>query len=341
MKAAIFKRVGAPLAIETHPDPTPGTGEVVLKVARCGVCGSDLHMTDGHSPQFTLPANSRLGHEFAGEVVAIGAGVERIKVGDRITALPFTGCGKCAVCLVGQPNFCTEFRGAAGGFAEYMVTAERVATKLPATLSMDDGALIEPMAVGLHGVTLANLRPGASVLVIGAGPVGLAAIFWARHLGAGKIVVTASSRRREPLAVHMGADTFVLPEKDQDLATVTRAALGGSLPDTVFECAGQTDLIAQAINCVRPRGDVIVLGFCTVPDSFVPAIAVWKQVRLQFAITYSMPEFEHVAATFNAGHIEPRSMITDHVSLEGLPAAFEALRQRSHQCKLMVDPWAA
>ncbi|MGF6931126.1 2-desacetyl-2-hydroxyethyl bacteriochlorophyllide A dehydrogenase [Paraburkholderia sp. UCT70] len=338
MRAAYFKRVGLPLEVRSVDDPAPGSGEVVLKIHRCGICGSDLHMTDGHAPHFTLPENSTLGHEFAGEVVAVGKGVERLKVGDPVTALPFTGCGCCATCLAGKPNFCADFKGVAAGFAEYAVVAERVTTKLPKTLSMEDGALIEPMAVGLHGVALGKLTPGARVLVIGAGPVGLAAIFWARRVGAGRIVATASSRRRESLARHMGADAFVVPEAGQDLAALAADALEGP-PDIVFECAGQKDLIAQAIHCVKPQGDVVVLGFCTVPDQFVPAAAVWKEIRLQFAVTYSLQEFTHVANVFDAGHVEPRLMITDRVSLRALPDAFEALRNRSTQCKVMVNPW--
>lgn len=338
MRAAYFTKVGLPLEVRSVADPTPASGEVVLKIHRCGICGSDLHMTDGHAPHFTLPENSTLGHEFAGEVVAVGKGVEKLKVGDAVTALPFVGCGHCATCLSGKPNFCAEFKGAAAGFAQYAVVAERVTTRLPKTLSMEDGALIEPMAVGLHGVALAKLTPGAKVLVIGAGPVGLAATFWARRLGAGRIVTTASSRRREALARHMGADEFVVPQEGQDLATLAADALNGP-PDVVFECAGQKDLIAKAIQCVKPQGDVVVLGFCTVPDQFIPAVAVWKEVRIQFAVTYSMQEFTHVANVLDAGAVEPRAMITDRVSLDALPDTFEALRDRSTQCKVMVNPW--
>lgn len=338
MRAAYFTRVGLPLEVRSVADPSPAAGEVVLKIHRCGICGSDLHMTDGHAPHFTLPENSTLGHEFAGEVIALGKGVEKLKVGDPVTALPFVGCGHCATCLSGKPNFCAHFKGAAAGFAQYAVVTERVTTRLPKTLSMEDGALIEPMAVGLHGVALAKLTPGAKALVIGAGPVGLAATFWARRLGAGRIVVTASSLRREALARHMGADEFVVPEEGQDLAALAGEALKGS-PDVVFECAGQKDLIAKAIHCVKPRGDVVVLGFCTVPDQFIPAVAVWKEVRIQFAVTYSMQEFTLVANVFDAGCVEPRAMITDRVSLDALPEMFEALRNRSTHCKVMVNPW--
>jgi 2-desacetyl-2-hydroxyethyl bacteriochlorophyllide A dehydrogenase len=339
MRAAIFRRAGEPLAIENRPDPTPGLGQVVMKVHRCGVCGSDVHLTSGHAGFFGYPENSPLGHEFAGEVVAVGLGIDKLRVGDAITAFPFTGCGHCATCLAGKPNFCREFAGMAGGFAEYLLVNERVATRLPSTLSMEDGALVEPLAVSLHGVAMAKLAPGAKVQVMGAGPVGLGAVFWARRLGAGRIAVTATSRRREALARQMGADHFVVPEGGQDVAALVGDALEGP-PDVVFECAGQVGLLGQAVHCVKPQGDVVSLGFCTAPDPVMPAMATWKEVRILFSMTYSLTEFQAVADTLAAGHLEPRSMITQRVSLDALPDAFEALRKPGPQVKLMVDPWA-
>jgi (R,R)-butanediol dehydrogenase/meso-butanediol dehydrogenase/diacetyl reductase len=150
----------------------------------------------------------------------------------------------------------------AGGMAEYVLTNERVSTRLPKTLSLEDGALIEPLAVSLHGVALAKLAPGARVQVIGAGPVGLGVVFWAKRLGAGRVAVTATSRRREAMARQMGADAFVVPAADQDIAALVADALGGP-PDVVFECAGQVGLLGQAVHCVKPQGDVVSLGFCT------------------------------------------------------------------------------
>jgi 2-desacetyl-2-hydroxyethyl bacteriochlorophyllide A dehydrogenase len=338
MRAAVFKGIGQPLSIETRPDPVPGAGEMVLRVGRCGVCGTDLSMTAGSGQVYER--DSVIGHEFAGEVVAIGPGVESFRVGDRATALPFTGCGRCATCLAGRPNFCAHFRGMAGGFAEYVAVTERVAVKLPRTVSLADGALIEPLAVSLHGVALAQLAPGSRVLVIGAGPIGLGAVFWARQLGAGAIAVTATSRRAESLAIQMGASAFLPPEDNhQELPQIAATALGGA-PDVVIEAVGKKDLIAHAINCVRPAGTVVVLGFCNTPDSFVPATAVWKEVKVQFSMTYSIQEFEHVARVLDRGAVEPRAMVTDTVPLESLPDAFEALRLRTHQCKVLVDPAA-
>lgn len=338
MRAAVFKAVGQPLAIEQRPDPTPAEGEVVLKVGRCGICGTDMAMSDGSGQTFEL--NSIIGHEFAGEIVAVGKGVEKLKVGDRIAAMPFTGCGKCATCLAGRPNFCHQFRGMPGAFAEYTTTAERVAVKLPSSLSIADGALVEPLAVSLHGVTLAGVRPGDKVLVIGAGPIGLGAIFWARELGAGTIAVTAASRSRESLAMQMGANAFVLPDNPDELPQAAIAALGG-MPDVVIEAVGKPDMIARAVNCVRPAGTVMVLGFCSRPDSFIPAIAVWKEVKLLFGMTYSIGEFEHVARVLDRGAVEPRAMVTDTITLDALPGTLESMRKRTHQCKVLVDPWAA
>jgi threonine dehydrogenase-like Zn-dependent dehydrogenase len=338
MRAAVFKAVGQPLAIEQRPDPTPGEGEVVLKVGRCGICGTDLAMTDGSGQ--TYEANSVIGHEFAGEIVAVGPGVERLKVGDNIAAMPFTGCGKCASCLAGRPNFCAQFRGQPGAFAEFTTTTERVAVRLPKSVSLADGALIEPLAVSLHGVALAGLKPGDKVLVIGAGPIGLGAAYWARELGAGAIAVTAATRQRESLAMQMGANCFVLPDTPDELPQAAIAALGG-MPDLVIEAVGKTDLIARAINCVRPAGTVMVLGFCSRPDSFIPAIAVWKEVRLLFGMTYSIGEFEHVARVLDRGGVGPRAMVTDHIALDALPDTLEAMRYRTHQCKVLVDPWAS
>lgn len=337
MRAAVFKAVGQPLAIEHRPDPTPGEGEVVLKVGRCGICGTDMSMSDGSGQ--TFEPDSIIGHEFAGEIVATGPGVERLKVGDRIAAMPFTGCGKCATCLAGRPNFCVQFKGMPGAFAEYTTTAERVAIRLPSQVSLADGALIEPLAVSLHGVALAGIKPGDKVLVIGAGPIGLGAVYWARELGAGPIAVTAASRQRESIALQMGATTFVLPETPDALPQAAMAALGG-MPDVVIEAVGKPDMIARAVNCVRPAGTVMVLGFCARPDSFIPAIAVWKEVRLLFGMTYSISEFEHVARVLDRGTVEPRAMVTDTIALRALPDTLEAMRKRTHQCKVLVDPWA-
>jgi (R,R)-butanediol dehydrogenase/meso-butanediol dehydrogenase/diacetyl reductase len=337
MKAAVFKRVGRPLAIERLDDPVPGPGELLLKVGRCGICGTDLHMTDGHAQ--TYPENTVIGHEFAGEVVALGKDVSGYKLGDVVAAMPVVGCGQCGSCRSGEPMWCEQgLVGISGGFGQYALAKAHAAIRLPRSLSLADGALVEPLAVGLHGVALAGLAPGARVLVQGAGAIGLAAAFWARRLGAGRIAMTARSTRGEPFAGNMGVDHFLLA--GEDLQVRVNAALGGA-PEVVFECVGVPGMVAQAVNLVRPRGTVVILGNCMLPDTFYPAQAMFKQVRIQGSMVYSLREFETVAAVLDDGHVEPRSMVTGTVSYAELPQAFEALRRPGTQCKLMLDPWAS
>ena len=335
MKAPVFKGVGKPLVIETLPDPTPGPGEVVLEVGRCGICGTDLHMTDGHAQ--TFPENSVIGHEFAGAVVAVGPEVERFEVGDIVSALPVVGCGACGSCRSGEPMWCEKgLIGITGGFGQYAIAKASAAIKLPASLSLEDGALVEPLAVSLHGVTLAQIAPGARVLVQGAGPIGIGAAYWARRVGAGRVAVTARSNRGEAVAMQLGVDRFLVA--DAALQEGLHAALGGP-PDVIFECTGATGMIAQAVNLVRARGTIVILGNCMLADTFYPAQAMFKQVRIQGSMIYSVAEFETVARSFDAGHLEPRHMVTDTVGYNELPATFEALRTTRHQCKVMVNPW--
>lgn len=335
MRAAIFKGPGRPLEIETLPDPEPLAGEVVIKVGKCGICGSDLHMTDGRG-SIQVPPGHILGHEFAGEIVALGKGVKNFKVGDLITAMPTTGCGHCPACLKGEPKWCPQRGSMQGGYGEYLRTKASSALKLGANLSLDDGALVEPLAVGLHGVERARMKVGDKVLVIGAGPVGLAAIYWARRLGAGRIGVTASSTRRADLALAMGASVFVTPS-DSPVEDV-RDALGGP-PDVVFECVGRPGMIQRSCEHVKPTGKVVVLGFCTAPDHLNPVTPLFKEVDVIFAVLYAIRDLQVAMETLNAGSVEPRMMITDRVSLDETPAIFEALRHRTTQCKVLIDPW--
>lgn len=335
MRAAVFKGPGRPLEIETLPDPEPLEGELVIRVGSCGICGSDLHMTDGHGA-IQVPAGHILGHEFAGEVVAVGKGVERFKVGDRVTSMPTVGCGHCPACLKGEPKWCPQRGSMQGGYGEYLRTKATSASKLAANLTLEDGALVEPLAVGLHGVERAGMKVGDKVLVIGAGPVGLAAIYWARRMGAGRIVATAASNRRADMALAMGANGFVV-SSDSAVQEV-QEALGGA-PDIVFECVGLPGMIELSCNHVKPTGTVCVLGFCTEVDKLLPVTPLFKEANIIFAILYSLRDFQVSIDTLDAGSVEPRVMITDRIGLDETPAMFEALRQRSTQCKVLIDPW--
>ena len=335
MRAAVLTAIGKPLEVETLADPTPGPKDVIVKVGRCGICGSDLHISE--DPIFGVPAGVVLGHEYSGEVIEVGREVSRVKVGDRLAVFPLESCGECGACRTGQPAWCEkQMTVGGGGYGQFSKVAEHQCIRMPDGVSLDDGALVEPMAVGLHAVNVSGLFSGARVLVIGAGPIGLAVVFWARRMGAGRIACTASSTRRADMAKDLGATAFVGPS--DNFREELNLALGGP-PEIVFECVGKEGLIQRSIDLVQPRGTVVVAGLCTTPDQINPFWLVNKEVRVQPSAFYDLRDFETTLDLFDSGVLTPNEMITDHVSLEAMPAAFEALKQRTHQCKVMVKAW--
>lgn len=335
MLAAVFKGPGKPLEIEVLPDPEPGPGQLLLKIVRCGICATDILMSGDNA--FTVPNGYVLGHERGAEVIAVGKGVERFRVGDHVVPHNTRGCGTCDECRGGTPFFCAKMEMNMAGFAQYMVCDERFCARVPHHLSLEDAALVEPLAVGLHACQLTGDLRDKKVVVLGAGPMGLAAIYWARRHGADKIATVATSRQRETIARGIGSDAFFT--NGDDLAGEIGEALGGQA-DVVFEATGVPGTIAQSADLVRARGTVTVIGMCAHADTWTPAWPMLKELRIQFGVGTSLAQFAQVADTLSAGHVEPRLMITDTVSLERLPDTFEALKGRNQQCKVMLDPWA-
>src|SRR5262249_52082420 len=234
-------------------------GQVVVGVGGCGFCPSVLGTRGG----CVLPASpgSVLGHEFAGEVVELGRGIERLRVGDRVAVLPAaSACGRCAGCRRGQPKECSDAARNGvrqpGGDAEYTLANAWTSFHLPPSLSFEDGALVEPLAVARHGVDMAGIRPGDRVLVLGAGPIGLATVYWARQRGARSVVVVATSRRRAGLVDAVGGSGVVTRGDNSTAAAVD--ALAGQ-PDIVFDCVGRHRTLADAIAAVRRRRTIVLL----------------------------------------------------------------------------------
>jgi (R,R)-butanediol dehydrogenase / meso-butanediol dehydrogenase / diacetyl reductase len=333
MRAAVMQGLHKPLALETIPDPTPSEGEVVVKVGRCGICGSDLHMTE--DPAFGKGTGDVLGHEFAGEVVALGKNAEGIAIGDLVSVIPLKSCGQCASCTAGEVAWCDQFGLQGGGYAEYAVTRPNQCVILPTSASLADGAIIEPLAVALHGVNMSGLQKGDTVLILGAGPIGLAVAFWARRAGAANIVIQDICDFQRSRALDMGAGEFVVDPADP-IGSAERA-LGGKA-DIVFECVGIPGLIAQAVDQVRNRGTILLLGLCTKPDTMNTFAMLSKEIRLITSAFFTRGEYEMALDVLNAGAAEPRMLVTDTISLGDTPARFEALRTRAHDCKVLIAP---
>ena len=328
MRAIYFEKPGDPLRVASMPDPEPGEGEMVIAVRRCGICGSDVHGL--------YPEQCVLGHEYAGEIVAIGKGVEGYRIGDPIAAMPGAGCGRCATCIRGAFLLCElGMKTYIGGLADFVRVSASTAIHLPQSLSMSDGALVEPMAVGLHAVTLAKIHTGARVQIVGAGPIGLSVAYWARRLGAGRIVTMSRSRRRADMALTMGADSFVTsgPDEVEDV----RKALGGP-PQFVFETIGVVGGLQQSIDHVAMCGTVVSVGLCLQPDPVSAMISTFKQVTVQFSFAYTLGEFEYCANTLDKGHVDPKRMISDTIALEAVPEMLERMRAgNANTLKVQVD----
>jgi (R,R)-butanediol dehydrogenase / meso-butanediol dehydrogenase / diacetyl reductase len=333
MRAVVMQGLHKPLAVETIADPTPEAGELVIKVGRCGICGSDLHMTE--DPAFGMGAGDVLGHEFAGEVVALGKGSEGFVLGDLVSVIPLKSCGSCASCRAGEVAWCDKFGLQGGGYAEFAVTRPNQCIKLTKSASLADGAIIEPLAVALHGVNMSGLQKGDKVLILGAGPIGLAVAFWARRKGASDIIILDIADHQRSRALDMGANGFVVDPADP--IGGAENALGGKA-DIVFECVGIPGLIEQAVSQVRNRGTILLLGLCTRPDTMNTFAMLSKEVRLITSAFFTRGEYEAALDALDAGAAEPRMLISDTIKLGDVPARFEALRTRTHDCKVLIAP---
>ncbi len=340
MRAAVFEQAGKPLAIRDVPTPEPGPGELLIRVHRCGICGTDLHMTDAHSV-FNPPSGSIIGHEFAGEVVALGEGTQGSwKEGDRLAALPYIGCGHCLPCLAGDPTQCAKARSqpsgeASGGYAEYSAVSAMNSVKLSSALSWEEGAFVEPIAVGIHAVAKAAMSMGAKILIIGAGPVGLAVAACAKLGGADSVVVAARTDRRADLAITMGASEFMIV--DEKLGE-NFARLAGGAPEIVVECAGAPGMMDLAAGLAAPRGRVVMAGACLQTETFLPIVATMKELTYQFAVCYTRQEFALAEKLIAGRRIDPMPMFDGTVSLDELPKRFEELRTEKQACKVMLTP---
>lgn len=336
MRAAVTAGPGEALTVVDVPDPTPGPDELVVAVTRCGICGSDLH--NGH---LALPGTV-LGHEFAGEVVAVGRDAgDRWHEGQRVAAFPLMGCGRCGACLAGRTQRCPEAQLVGftrpGGFAEYAAIGATETIALPDQLSDAEGALVEPLAVGLYAYRRTALAPGEPLLIIGGGPVGLAVLVWARHLGVGPVVVSEPAPGRRATAEQLGAAT--VDPTAVDLAEEFRR-LTGRDPSAIIECAGKPGVVDQAMSVAAADGRITVAGLCTAPDTVSHLTALLKGLSLQYVLYYERPDYDTTLRLLADDRFDAGPLVTDTIALDALPARFEALKAPGDDVKVQIDPRA-
>jgi 2-desacetyl-2-hydroxyethyl bacteriochlorophyllide A dehydrogenase len=347
MKAVVCKAQNR-LAVEDVPKPNAGVGQVVLRVRACGICGSDLHALEygfpesgGIGTRYALSSvGNVMGHEFCGEVAEVGAGVDAFKPGDRVTSLPFLNCGECAACRAGNVTECRVFRviGSAetpGAYAEYVRCAASNLLRLPAQINFRQGALIEPLSVALGGVRRGRINADTPCLVMGAGPIGLGLVMWLLARGIKAVAVSEPSATRAELARKVGASNVVDPRAQNPAEAVARMA--GSGPAVVFECVGAKGTLAQATNLVAVGGQVVVIGYCMVPDEINPYECINKSLTIDFSAGYTRADFETTIDALAKGAIKAEPMITDVVSLDQVPAMFERLHRPNGPAKVMIE----
>lgn len=340
MRAAVFHEVGKPLTIETVDDPRPQTGQIVIQISGAGICGSDLHMTQ--YPGFAAPGLI-LGHEFAGTVAALGDGVGGDwKVGDRVTAVPLFPCRDCEACDAHLPQLCPNGRFAGttletpGAYAQYISARADMVQRVPAGVGDNEAAMIEPLAVGHHTFSRAEMRKGESVLIIGGGPIGAAVALFARAAGAAHVVVSEPAPERRERCLSLGATATIDPAKE-DLGQRFTAIAGGR-PSVVFECVGIGGMVQQAVNVAAIRGRVVVAGVLFEEDRLSHVAALGKEISIIYSQAYNERDFEAVIDALARNVIDARPMHTATVSLNDLPAMFESLRNAPSQCKVLIDP---
>lgn len=339
MKAAQFLEVGKPLCITEVAKPSADPGGLVFKVKACGICASDLHAVE--VPGLLQPGNV-LGHEYCGEVVEVGRGVEGWNVGDRLIALPGKPCGICAACQTNRSSECTQIimQGfdlqMPGAYAEYSTCVASLATKIPDDLSDIDAATIEPLAVGLGAWRSADVAPGASVLIVGAGIIGLATAKWARFFGAGEVGVSEMVPARIARARNAGVDVVIDAAQCAD-PVIEYERQTGRRPSVIFECVGRP-MIDRLIKMAPPNAHLVLVGTGMQAENFTVMSAALKRLRMTFPLAYDSGDFPFVQRMLAAGRISADGLVTATVSLDETPAMFEKLGKPNDHCKVLITP---
>jgi L-iditol 2-dehydrogenase len=340
MKALVLSEYRR-LEVTDVATPKPQPGEVLLRVAACGICGSDVHGYDGSSGRRIPPIV--MGHEAAGIVAAVGEGVTGFSIGDRVTLDSTVYCGECANCLRGDINLCDrrEVLGVscgdyrrAGAFAEFVSVPARIVHRLPDTLAFEDAALLEAVAVALHAVSLATIAPGNTALVVGAGTIGLLLQQALRVAGCSRVFVADPDRTRLSLSQRLDA-TETLSER---VVERIKELTNGNGVDLVAEAVGKTESIATSIDCVRKGGTVILVGNITPEVKIHLQKVVSRQLRLQGSCA-SAGEYPRAIELMSKGEIQVKPLITAVVPLAEGPEWFERLYAREpNLMKVVLTP---
>ena len=348
MKAALFYG-GPDIRVETAPDPVPGPGEVLVRVRAAGVCGSDLHRYRRKDDHQTEP--SMTGHELAGDIAAVGPGVMGLAVGQRVGVEPrhLVSCGHCRWCLRGDTELCPEVGMEDGrhvqstGFAEYSLEPAENCYPLPDMLPYDTAAILDVYAVAVHALHRVPVGPMDTVVVFGAGAVGLAVVQVARTLGAGRVIAVDTWDAPLAAARQLGCDA-VINSTEADVVAAVRDLTGGQGADVVFEAVGgRAPTFAAALDVVARGGRVGVIGMFSDVQTLDPRPLMRKELNLHWIWSYGLwcgvPEFQIALDMLVSGKIDTAPLITHRFPLDRIADAFAAAddKRASGAIKVLIQ----
>ncbi|GAA3806881.1 MULTISPECIES: zinc-dependent alcohol dehydrogenase family protein [Amycolatopsis] len=331
MRAAIVDQPGS-IRVGEVPDPTPGERDVVIKVGACGICGTDLHIADGHFPPTPYPIVP--GHEFAGEIVEIGENVPGgWQVGDRVAVDPSLFCGYCDPCRAGHGNLCENWGATGdtvnGAFAEYVAVPASTCYRLPDHLSWQEGALVEPVSCAVHGVRRIGVEAGEHFLVVGAGTMGLVMQMLLQRAGA-RVTVVDRNASRLPRAKDLGAHAVATDVSELD----------GERFDAAADCTGAAPAIEAAFDALRRGGRLLVFGVA--PAEARVALSPFRIYNDEITVVGSMAVLHSYGAALDlvaSGAIDTKALLTDALPLERFPDALDLMRSGAG-LKVQVLPGA-
>ena len=340
MKSAYFLGNGT---FETREEPIPSVGpsDVLVKVAACGICGTDVHIWHGDKGSAEVTPPVVLGHELAGIVEAVGERVTTLRAGDHVTVDPNRYCGKCHFCQIGKKQLCENLYAVGvnrnGGFAEYCAVPEDQCFRLNEDIPLRHGAMAEPLACCLHGIDRAGIRTGDTVLIVGGGAIGLMMLQLARLRGASKVIVSEPVAMRREIALRLGADGVIDPVHEPVAQRVCEL-LSYPGADVVIECVGSTLAVKQAFEAAG-RGTTVLLFSVPKPDTF-HSLDLMDVYRKELTVVGSMinPDTHgRAAALINSGKIRFDEIITHSYPVDRLEEGIR-MQMSDESIKVIIEP---
>jgi (R,R)-butanediol dehydrogenase / meso-butanediol dehydrogenase / diacetyl reductase len=320
------------LVVDEVADPEPGPGQVRVRVDSCGICGSDLHMRPSEG---LLPAGSIMGHEFSGTLDAVGDGVEGWAGGDRVCVFPGKPLDRHDIAA--QLDAGIGLGPRPGAYAEAVVCGAESLWPLPDGMELEQGALVEPLAVALHGLDISGIEPGEPVAVLGAGPIGAMVLAALAARGFERVAAVEPNESRRALAADLGATGVGL----SGVHAAVLEALGGQAPVRVFECAGHPSAPPLATELVAPEGVICLLGVLEEPVEISQMNLILKEAQIRASFGYRPGNFDQAIELIASGRVPVERLITAREPLERAEAMFaELLRPGTNHVKVLLKPAA-